>query len=175
MPISITVRKKIEEMDKLLLKLAEKIIKKLGSVVVRVESFDGYDGSNVRVVVREKSDAVFDAVFDAVAEVERETGRFGEIIVDIVDLEEARMQVVGNVLIDERALNMLKEKLEKKLGSVVVRVESFDGYDGSNVRVVVREKSDAVFDAVFDAVAEVERETGRFGEIIVDIVDLDEL
>ena len=91
MPLKIVVRKQMTEMDIALAKLFPKLVEILNDNLLAVESFDGWDGSNVRIVVRTKEDEVIEKIFDAIEKVEQELGVPGTIIPDIVTPDELRI------------------------------------------------------------------------------------
>ena len=77
----------ITEMDKTVLRLAEFLIDRFGNVIVRVERFDGWDGSNVRIVVRDIG--LLEEVIKAIGEFEAKLGITGTIIPSVVSEDEA--------------------------------------------------------------------------------------
>ena len=91
MPLKIVVRKQMTEMDIALAKLFPKLVEILNDNLLAVESFDGWDGSNVRIVVRTKEDEVIEKIFDAIEKVEQELDVPGTIIPDIVTPNELRI------------------------------------------------------------------------------------
>ena len=175
MPLKIVVRKQMTEMDIALAKLFPKLVEILNDNLLAVESFDGWDGSNVRIVVRTKEDEVIEKIFDAIEKVEQELDVPGTIIPDIVTPDEARMQEIDVEVPVDKTLPALKKTLGSILGDNLLAVESFDGWDGSNVRIVVRTKEDEVIEKIFDAIEKVEQELGVPGTIIPDIVTPNEL
>ena len=88
MPLKLIVKKTISQMDTLIMKLFEILIKKLRSTLLLVETYDGWDGSNVRIIVKVKNDDIVEKIFDAIEQVEREFGSPGKIIPDIVTQNE---------------------------------------------------------------------------------------
>jgi len=174
MPLKLIVHEPISPLDNIVIKLFEVLIRELDDILLLIESHDGWDGSNVRVVVKVKSDEVIEKVFDAIERVERELGLPGKIIPDIVTPDEVRMQDVAIKIDIAEAILHLRNALADALGELLVEVKPHDGWDGSNVRVVVKVKSDEVIEKVFDAIERVERELGLPGKIIPDIVTPDE-
>ena len=89
MPIAVLVKRTpTTSLDDIILLLSRKLLSLLHDNLLLVESFEGADGSNVRVVVREKSDDVIDTVLRGVSEVEDELGVVGVIFPDIVTPDE---------------------------------------------------------------------------------------
>ena len=89
MPITVLIKKTLQKpIDNAVLLISKKLIPVLGENLLLVESFDGADGSNVRIVVKEKTDSVIDAVLRVVGEVEDELGVVGLIFPDIVTPDE---------------------------------------------------------------------------------------
>jgi len=78
----------VESMDIILAHIFSKLVENLGSNIVLVESIDGWDGSNVRIVVRHKTDEVIDKIFDSIEEVERKYSSPATIIPQIVSQDE---------------------------------------------------------------------------------------
>ena len=176
MPITVLIKKTLQKpIDNAVLLISKKLIPVLGENLLLVESFDGADGSNVRIVVKEKTDSVIDAVLRVVGDVEDELGVVGLIFPDIVTPDEFKMQNIYAQKPDKNALEKLKKKLSSILCENLLLVESFDGADGSNVRIVVKEKTDSVIDAVLRVVGDVEDELGVVGLIFPDIVTPDEI
>jgi len=56
----------------------------------------------------------------------------------------------------------------------MVSVESVEGWDGSNVRIVLKEVTPSLIDKVIDIIWEVEEEIGEHGLFIPDVVALNE-
>ena len=89
MPITVLIKKTLQKpIDNAVLLISKKLIPVLGENLLLVESFDGADGSNVRIVVKEKTDSVIDAVLRVVGDVEDELGVVGLIFPDIVTPDE---------------------------------------------------------------------------------------
>jgi len=89
LPIAVLVKRTpTTSLDDIILLLSRKLLSLLHDNLLLVESFEGADGSNVRVVVREKSDDVIDTVLRGVSEVEDELGVVGVIFPDIVTPDE---------------------------------------------------------------------------------------
>jgi len=88
MPLRIVIHKQMTRTDIVLARLFSRLAETLNDNLIAVESFDGWDGSNVRIVVRVKSDEVVEKIFDIIERVEREAGTPGIIIPDIVTQDE---------------------------------------------------------------------------------------
>ena len=88
MPLKLMVKETVSQTDSLIIKLFEILMKKLGDTLLLVESYEGWDGSNVRIIVRVKNDEIIEKIFDAIEKVEREYGTAGKIIPDIVTPDE---------------------------------------------------------------------------------------
>jgi len=67
MPIKLIPREKITKLDKIVFKLTEKLTKNLGDLVVLVESIDGWDGSNVRIVLKKVDTEIINKVLISLA------------------------------------------------------------------------------------------------------------
>ncbi len=88
MPLKLIFSKPISQIDKLIMDLSKTLVRELGESLLLVETHEGSDGSNVRILVREKSDSVVEKIFNAIEEVERRNNKPGEIIPDIVTPDE---------------------------------------------------------------------------------------
>jgi len=75
-------------MDTAILKLAERIFEALGDMVVSVESIDGWEGSNVRIVLKELKPNIIDKIMEIIWEVEEEIGKHGIFIPEVVKQNE---------------------------------------------------------------------------------------
>ena len=80
-----------------------------------------------------------------------------------------------NVRGRKKNLEKLRKKLRDLLGENIISVELIDGWDGSNVRIVVKEASMEVVRKVVEAIKEVEEEIGEPGTFIPDVVEEHEL
>ena len=67
--------------DNIILELAQRLLKLFGGRIRSVERFDGWDGSNVRIVVRDAS--IEDKIIEAIVEFEEERGILGTILPEI--------------------------------------------------------------------------------------------
>ena len=65
----------------------------------------------------------------------------------------------------------MKKRLKEKLGNTIVSVEAFEGWDGSNVRIVVKEASMDTVKKVIETIQKVEEEVGKPGLFIPDVVE----
>jgi len=74
-------------MDKVVLRLTEYLLDKFGNLIVRVERFEGWDGSNVRIVVRDIN--LLEEIIREIGEFESKLGILGTIIPSIVSEDEA--------------------------------------------------------------------------------------
>ena len=174
MPLKLMVKETVSQTDSLIIKLFEILMKKLGDTLLLVESYEGWDGSNVRIIVRVKNDEIIEKIFDAIEKVEREYGTAGKIIPDIVTPDEAKMQDISIEAHIDEMLPRLRALLKETTGDNLVDILSHEGWDGSNVRIIVRVKNDEIIEKIFDAIEKVEREYGTAGKIIPDIVTPDE-
>ena len=85
--ISITIPEHPTEKDIIVLELASFLVKRFKGIVLRVERIDGWDGSNIRIII---SDAEYMlSVLEAIEEFARERGLEGEILPEIVTKDEA--------------------------------------------------------------------------------------
>ncbi|MEX0568405.1 MAG: hypothetical protein Q6363_004490 [Candidatus Njordarchaeota archaeon] len=175
MPISLYVRKKFVDFDKIVAVFATNLLRRLGDKIVSVESVENWNGCNVRVVVRDKAWDVVDAVLSIAREVEKKFGYDEALIVDIVDIEERQNMYDARFYVNEDLLKEFKKELRRTLGEKIVYVEAVDDWNGCNVRVVVRDKAWDVVDAVLSIARKVEKKFGYDEALIVDIVDKDEL
>ena len=69
-------------MDGIVLELAQRLLELFGGDICSVERIDGWDGSNVRIVVRNID--IEDRIIDAIVEFEEERGILGTILPEIV-------------------------------------------------------------------------------------------
>lgn len=170
--VQVVLPERPTDLDRLVLELACFLFSKLPGIIVRVERVEGWDGSNVRIVVRDPSFA--DAVIDAIVEFERKRGILGTFLPEIINEEEyhALARHAESPQIPDSVFRELTEHLKRRLGDAIVRVERVDGWDGSNVRIVVRDLR--VADAVIDAIIEFEKERGILGLIAPEVRGVDE-
>jgi len=64
MPIIVYKKGRLNSKDTRVLKLADRLISELKDLFVSVESIDGRDGSNVRIILRDVSPELIDRVID---------------------------------------------------------------------------------------------------------------
>ena len=88
MPLSINVKKKIDRIDKLVIRIAERLLEVLGQNLVKLETIEGWDGSNIRIIVKEKTDEVIEKIINTISKIEEKEGKIGVIVPDIVSLDE---------------------------------------------------------------------------------------
>ena len=69
-------------LDSIILELAQRLLELFGGDICSVERIDGWDGSNVRIVVRNED--LEDRIIDAIVEFEEEKGILGTILPEIV-------------------------------------------------------------------------------------------
>jgi len=86
MPISLLLREKFNEFDRLVLMISKELLENLRDIIVRVDSFD--DGPAVRVVVREKNWEVIDRILETVRGFEERHSLDTPIIVHIDEADE---------------------------------------------------------------------------------------
>ena len=86
MALQITLPKKPTKLDSIILQLTTFLLDRFGDVIVRVERIDGWDGCNVRIVVRDLGRMC--EIIDAIAEFEEEKNIAGAIIPDVVSVDE---------------------------------------------------------------------------------------
>jgi len=79
----------VREIDYTILNLAKKLFTKLGQNIISIETIDGWDGSNVRIVVKEASIETVKKIVKAIRELENEIGKPGIIIPDVVEQNES--------------------------------------------------------------------------------------
>ncbi len=89
MPLQIILPEEITDMDKLVLRLTEELLSKFGGVIVRAERIDGWDGSNVRIVV--KNIDLLEEIIREIGEFESKLGIVGTIIPEIVSEDEYKI------------------------------------------------------------------------------------
>jgi len=87
MPLKIVVSE-AEPMDIMLAQLFLKLMQRINNDIVLVESIDGWDGTNVRIVVKKKEEEIIEKIFDSIEEVERQYSSPGTIIPQIVSQDE---------------------------------------------------------------------------------------
>ena len=87
MTLRIILPNRITRMDKVVLRLTEYLLDKFGNLIVRVERFEGWDGSNVRIVVRDIN--LLEEIIREIGEFESKLGILGTIIPSIVSEDEA--------------------------------------------------------------------------------------
>ncbi len=161
--------KSIEKED-IILELARELRRELGGELVGVESYSGPDGSNVRIIVRDKTWEVVDKVIEAIWRFEKKKGIEGTILPEINDLKELLLVREGATMhISNEIILMLRNKLKEKLGDNLVGVESYSGSDGSNVRIIVKKKTWETIDKILEVIWQLEREKGIEGTILPEI------
>ena len=173
MPLKIMLTRDVREIDYTILNLAKKLFTKLGQNIISIETIDGWDGSNVRIVVKEASIETVKKIVKAIRELENEIGKPGIIIPDVVEQNEP----VGHnedVTLTNDEISRLQSKLKDSLGNIVISVEPWVGWDGSNVRIVVKEASIETVKKIVKAIRELENEIGKPGIIIPDVVEQNE-
>ena len=89
MPLKIMLTRDVREIDYTILNLAKKLFTKLGQNIISIETIDGWDGSNVRIVVKEASIETVKKIVEAIGELENEIGKPGIIIPDVVEQNES--------------------------------------------------------------------------------------
>jgi len=89
MPLKIMLTRDVREIDYTILNLAKKLFTKLGQNIISIETIDGWDGSNVRIVVKEASIETVKKIVKAIRELENEIGKPGIIIPDVVEQNES--------------------------------------------------------------------------------------
>lgn len=88
MPIIVYKKGKLSNNDMRILKLADKLISELKDLFVSVESVDGSDVSNVRIILKDVSPELIDRVIDVIWSVEEEIGEHEVFIPDMVSVNE---------------------------------------------------------------------------------------
>lgn len=88
LPLKLVIKSRVTDTDLILVKLFDRLIQIIGDNLLSVESFEGWEGSNVRIIVRNKSDEIIEKIFNTIEEVEKELGKPGTIIPDIVSPNE---------------------------------------------------------------------------------------
>ncbi|MEX2689128.1 MAG: hypothetical protein Q6351_002240 [Candidatus Njordarchaeum guaymaensis] len=81
--IRISITRGEKNLAKILLELAKGLINVLGDNLLVVESYDGSDGSNVKIVVRKKDWATIEKIFSVIKDIETELNIPGEILPEI--------------------------------------------------------------------------------------------
>jgi len=90
MGLRVVLPRRISSLDEIVMKLAGYLMKKFEGVILYVEHFEGWDGSNVRIVVSDVGYA--EEVIDAVFEFEKKHGIIGTIIPEIVSKDEHELR-----------------------------------------------------------------------------------
>ena len=172
MTLKIILPDKITEIDKIILRLAEFLIDKFENQIVRVERFEGWDGSNIRIVV--KDIGLLEEIIKAIGEFEARLGITGTIVPRIVSEDEFNIlpKHVSEMKISDDLVLRLRQYLNEKFGDEIVRVERFEGWDGSNIRIVV--KDIGLLEEIIKAIGEFEARLGITGTIVPRIVSEDE-
>ena len=86
MTLQVVLPRKPTKLDSIILHLATYLFERYGDVIVRVERIDGWDGCNVRIVIRDLGK--MREIIEAIAKFEEERGILGTIIPDIVSEDE---------------------------------------------------------------------------------------
>ncbi|MGQ4893867.1 MAG: hypothetical protein ACP6IQ_04495 [Candidatus Njordarchaeia archaeon] len=176
MAIRISITRGEKNLAKILLELAKGLINVLGDNLLVVESYDGSDGSNVKIVVRKKDWATIEKIFSVIKDIETELNILGEILPEIFSYDEQRIfRDVPTRKLTSDIINKLNEQISKYLGNNLVAVESYDGSDGSNVKIVVRKKDWATIEKIFSVIKDIETELNIPGEILPEIERIGEL
>lgn len=103
------------ELDVIIIELANYLFKRFGNKILKIERIDGWDGSNIRIVVRDYS--ITDELIDAIIEFESEKGIVGTILPDIIDEDEykALAKDFEGPMISDNLLNELKKTFKEKV------------------------------------------------------------
>ena len=174
LPILIYKRGDYKREDSIVIKLAEVLFDRLGDLVVSVESYEGCDGSNIKIVLKDVEPGIIDRVMDIIWETEVEIGEHGKIIPKILSFEEAKyLRDVKLPSLSKDVIDKLSKMLFDRLGDLVVSVESYEGCDGSNVKIVLKDIKPDIVDKVMDVIWEIETEMGEHGNIIPYVVESD--
>jgi len=117
---------------------------------------------------------LLEEIIKAIGEFEAKLGITGTIIPSVVSEDEyaALSKHITGTKVSEDTVSRLEQYLTRKFGNVIVRVERFDGWDGSNVRIVVRDIG--LLEEIIKAIGEFEAKLGITGTIIPSVVSEDE-
>ena len=74
--------KRPTKLDYIILALAQRLLERFKDKICSIERIDGWDGSNVRIVVREEG--FEDEIIEAITEFEEERGILGTILPEII-------------------------------------------------------------------------------------------
>ena len=166
MPVKILVSKPTT-LDNIVLHLSACLLERFGDNIVCVERIDDWEGSNVRIVVRDIRR--MREIIEAIARFEEERGIVGTIIPEILSEDEYYLlRKDEQITLDDKTFRAMKEFLMKNYGDVIVHIERIDGWEGSNVRIVVRDIRR--MREIIEAIARFEEERGIVGTIIPEIV-----
>jgi len=166
MPVKILVSKPTT-LDNIVLHLSACLLERFGDNIVCVERIDGWEGSNVRIVVRDIRR--MREIIEAIARFEEERGIVGTIVPEILSEDEYYLlRKDEQIILDDKTFRAMKEFLMKNYGDVIVHIERIDGWEGSNVRIVVRDIRR--MREIIEAIARFEEERGIVGTIIPEIV-----
>ena len=166
MPVKILVSKPTT-LDNIVLHLSACLLERFGDNIVCVERIDGWEGSNVRIVVRDIRR--MREIIEAIARFEEERGIVGTIVPEILSEDEYYLlRKDEQIILDDKTFRAMKEFLMKNYGDVIVHIERIDGWEGSNVRIVVRDIRK--MREIIEAIARFEEERGIVGTIIPEIV-----
>jgi len=112
-----------------------------------------------------------DRIMEEIWRIEVEKGIEGKILPQIVSLFEHihSVSLVKDEKLSKQVIDELSARLRGVLKNNLVCVESFDGPDGENVKIVVREKTWEVVDRIMEEIWRIEVEKGIEGKILPSI------
>ena len=164
-------KRKIGLDSALAIEIAKRLHKILGDKLVAVNTIDGFDGSNIRIVVKGKTFEDVKKIMKIIGEVEEEFDAHGKILPEVIDEEYLEILIDKNKTyqLSAEILNEIKKRLHETLGEKVIGVFPIDGFDGSNIRIVVRGKTFEDVKKIMKIIGEVEEEFDAHGKILPEI------
>ena len=174
MSIKIFLDKPYSRKDETIINIAKELFNELGDIVVGLETHESWDGSNLRILVKDDTSEIIDKVLNIVYKIIEKHNAYGEIIPEIVKVSDTIFFTDMQVSIPQDALRTIERSLREHLPNIFIHVEPTESWDGSNLRILVKDDSSEIIDKVLSIVYKIVAEYKAYGKIIPEIVKADE-
>ncbi len=84
MGVNVFLRGKFTRKDSIILRVADELFKKIGDTVIGVQGVASWDGSNLRIIVKEDTPETIEKIMKTVYKILEKNNAIGEIIPEIV-------------------------------------------------------------------------------------------